>query len=70
MQFTANQIAAMIGGKVEGDGNAAVSTFAKIEEGHAGALSFLSNPKYDHYLYTTESTIVLVKTDFALERCV
>ena len=45
MQFTANQIAAMIGGKVEGDGNAAVSTFAKIEEGHAGALSFLSNPK-------------------------
>lgn len=68
MQFTANQIAAMIGGKVEGDGNAAVSTFAKIEEGHAGALSFLSNPKYDHYLYTTESTIVLVKTDFALEQ--
>lgn len=67
MQFTANQIAAMVGGKVEGDGNAAVSTFAKIEEGKPGALSFLANPKYEHYLYTTGSSIVLVKDDFVAE---
>lgn len=57
----------MVGGKVEGDGNVAVSTFAKIEEGHSGALSFLANHKYDHYLYTTESSVVLVKDDFVLE---
>ncbi len=68
MQFTANQIAAMVGGKVEGDGNIAVNTFAKIEEGHEGAISFLANPKYDHYIYQTESSIVLVKTDFLLEK--
>ncbi len=67
MQFSANQIAAMIGGKVEGDGNVAVSTFAKIEEGHPGALSFLANPKYAHYIYQTKSSIVLVKDDFVAE---
>lgn len=67
MQFTAEQIAAMVGGTVEGDGNIAVSTFAKIEEGRPGALSFLANPKYDHYIYETESSIVLVKKDFVVE---
>jgi UDP-3-O-[3-hydroxymyristoyl] glucosamine N-acyltransferase len=67
MQFTANQIAALVGGKVEGDGNVAVSTFAKIEEGHPGAISFLANPKYFHFIYQTESSIVLVHTDFKLE---
>ena len=66
MQFTANQIAAMTGGKVEGDGNVAVSTFAKIEEGHQGAISFLANPKYEHWIYTTDSSIVLVKDDLKL----
>ena len=45
MEFKAKQIADMIGGRVEGNENAAVSTFAKIEEGKKGALSFLSNPK-------------------------
>lgn len=68
MQFTANQIASMVGGKVEGDGNACVSTFAKIEEGHQGALSFLANPKYAHYIYNTQSSIVLVKEDFKPEQ--
>lgn len=67
MQFTAEQIAAMVGGTVEGDGSNSVSTFAKIEEGHPGALSFLANPKYDHYIYSTESSIVLVKRDFVPE---
>mgnify|MGYP001038137662 FL=1 len=57
MEFTAKQIASYIGGKVEGDDNATVNTFAKIEEGKAGAISFLSNPKYIHYIYDTQSSI-------------
>ena len=68
MEFTARQIADMIGGRVEGNENAAVHAFAKIEEGHEGALSFLSNPKYTHYLYDTRSTIVLVNDDLHLEQ--
>jgi len=52
---------------VEGSEDAAVHTFAKIEEGKAGAISFLSNPKYTHFLYETESTIVLVNDDLELE---
>ena len=67
MEFTAKQIAELIGGRVEGNENAAVHTFAKIEEGQEGAISFLSNPKYTHYLYDTRSTIVLVNDDLQLE---
>lgn len=67
MEFTANAIAALVGGKVEGDGNATVSTFAKIEEGVPGAISFLANPKYTHYIYSTDSSIVLVSKDFVAE---
>ena len=66
MEFSARQIADFIQGKVEGDENATVHTFAKIEEGAPGAISFLSNPKYEHYLYTTESSIVLVNKDLQL----
>lgn len=65
MEFSAKQIAEFIHGKIEGDENATVNTFAKIEEGKKGAISFLSNPKYTHYLYDTESSVVLV--DEALE---
>ena len=68
MEFTAKQIAAFIGGEIVGDENAAVYTFAKIEEGVPGALSFLSNPKYTDYIYTTQSSIVLVNRDFEPER--
>ena len=67
MEFTASQIASLIGGRVEGNPEAAVHTFAKIEEGREGAISFLSNPKYTHYLYDTKSTIVLVNDDLQLE---
>ena len=70
MEFTAKQIAELIGGRVEGNENAAVHTFAKIEEGKEGAISFLSNPKYTHYLYNTRSTIVLVGEDLELEQAV
>ena len=68
MEFTAKLIADYIGGKVEGDENASVNTFAKIEEGKPGAISCLSNPKYSQYLYETQSSIVLVNEDFKLER--
>lgn len=68
MEFTAKQIAAFIGGKVEGNEMASVNTFAKIEEGKAGAISFLSNPKYTHYIYDTDSTIVLINDDLVLEK--
>ena len=66
MEFTAKQIADFIQGRVEGDENASVHTFAKIEEGEPGAISFLSNPKYTHYLYNTKSSIVLVNEDLEL----
>ena len=53
-------IAAGLGGEIVGNKDVTVSTFAKIEEGHAGALSFMANPKYEHYVYTTDSSIVIV----------
>ena len=67
MEFTAKQIAEFVQGRVEGDEKAAVNTFAKIEEGREGAISFLSNPKYTHYLYDTKSSIVLINEDVELE---
>ena len=68
MVFTAQQIAAYTGGTVEGDENVTVSTFAKIEEGTKGALSFLANLQYEHYIYDTESSVVLVNKDFKPSR--
>ena len=67
MEFTANQIAAAVGGTVDGDGNAAVNTFAKIEEARPGALTFLANPKYTHCIYDTQASVVLVRRDFEPE---
>ena len=67
MEFSAKQIAEYIGGTIVGDEDATVHTFAKIEEGVTGALSFLSNPKYTHYIYDTKSSIVLVNNDFLPE---
>lgn len=64
VEFTAAQIAALLGGKVEGDPEAKVWNVARIEDGAPGMLSFLANPKYIHYLYDTKSTIVLVNEDF------
>ena len=67
MEFSAKQIAEYIQGTIVGDENATVHTFAKIEEGIPGALSFLSNPKYTHFIYETQSSIVLVNKDFTPE---
>ena len=68
MEFTAKQIAQYIGGKIEGNEDATVHTFAKIEEGTSGAISFLSNPKYTHYIYNTQSSIVLIDEDLKLDK--
>ncbi len=68
MEFTAKQIAELIQGRIEGDENAVVNTFAKIEEGKKGAISFLSNPKYTHYVYDTESSVVLIDEEVELEK--
>lgn len=68
MEFTVKDIAALAGGTVEGDEAAKINTFAKIEEGYPGAISFLANPKYTHFIYSTESTAVLVSKDFVAEQ--
>ena len=66
MEFTAKQIADMINGRVEGNPDAKINTFAKIEEGKEGAISFLSNPKYTNYIYDTKSSVVLINEDVEL----
>jgi UDP-3-O-[3-hydroxymyristoyl] glucosamine N-acyltransferase len=68
MEFTAKQIAEFVQGRVEGREDTTVHTFAKIEEGVPGAISFLSNPKYTHYIYETRSSIVLINEDVELEK--
>jgi UDP-3-O-[3-hydroxymyristoyl] glucosamine N-acyltransferase len=64
MEFNASTIAGFLKGEIVGDPEVKVSTIAKIEEGHPGALSFLANPKYEHYIYSTKSSIVLVNKNF------
>jgi UDP-3-O-[3-hydroxymyristoyl] glucosamine N-acyltransferase len=60
MQFTALQIATLIKGRIEGNPDAKVSHVAKIEEAKEGSLSFIANPKYEEYLYTTNASIIIV----------
>ena len=67
MEFSAKQIATYLHGEIVGNENETVHTFAKIEEGVPGAISFLSNPKYTQYIYTTQSSIVLVNKDLKLD---
>jgi len=64
MEFTAGMVAQLLNGTVEGDPEIKLNTIAKIEAGHEGALSFLANPKYEHFIYTTKSSVVLVRNDF------
>lgn len=68
MQLTAQIIAQHIGGTVEGSPETAVSDFAKIEEARPGTITFLANPKYTHFLYSTKASIVLVRRDLVLEQ--
>lgn len=67
MEFSAKQIAQMLEGRVEGNENAVVGKLCKIEEGEKGGLSFLANPKYNHYLYSTKASIVIINEDFEPE---
>lgn len=68
MQFTAEQIAGLLNGKVEGEAKTVVKTLSKIEEGVQGSLSFLSNPHYNSYLYITDASVVIVANDLVLEK--
>ncbi|MDR1500083.1 MAG: UDP-3-O-(3-hydroxymyristoyl)glucosamine N-acyltransferase, partial [Tannerellaceae bacterium] len=64
MEFTAQQIADILNGTVDGNPDVTVNSFSKIEEGTPHSLTFLANPKYEHYIYTTEACIILVNEDF------
>ncbi len=68
MKFTAEQLAEYLKGKICGNKDVSVSSISKIEEGKEGTLSFLANPKYTQYIYTTKASIVLVKKDFTPEK--
>lgn len=70
MEFTAEQIASLLNGTVEGDKNVSVNNLSKIEEGAPGTLSFLANPAYNNYLYSTEASIVIINKTFNLEKTV
>ena len=65
MEFTAQQIADFLKGSVEGDPAAKVNNFSKIEEGKPGTITFLANPKYEHFIYQTKASIILVNKDFS-----
>jgi len=67
MKFTATQIAGILNGEVDGDADVEVSKLAKIEEGAKGTLTFLANPKYTQYIYTTEASITIVDRGFIAE---
>ena len=67
MEFTAQQIADFLNGYVEGDPTSKVHNFSKIEEGMPGTITFLANPKYEPYLYTTKAGIVIVNQELTLQ---
>jgi UDP-3-O-[3-hydroxymyristoyl] glucosamine N-acyltransferase len=70
MEFTVEQIASLLNGKVEGDRSVSIRSLAKIEEGSPGSLSFLSNPKYEPHLYTTQASAVIVNEQFVPKKAV
>lgn len=68
MKITVQQLAALVHGTVEGNNEAVIDNYAKIEEAQEGCLTFLANPKYTHFIYTTKATAVLVRNDFQPEK--
>jgi UDP-3-O-[3-hydroxymyristoyl] glucosamine N-acyltransferase len=68
MRVTVEQLAALVNGTIEGDATAYIDNYSKIEEATKGCLTFLANPKYTHYIYTTQATAVLVRKDFKPEQ--
>jgi UDP-3-O-[3-hydroxymyristoyl] glucosamine N-acyltransferase len=67
MRFTAAQISAFVNGIVDGNPEVAIDSVSKIEEGKPGSISFLANPLYTHYIYSTEASIVIVNKSFEPE---
>ena len=70
MTFTSNQIAVLINGKIEGDPEAAVSGFGKIEEAQNGELAFLANPRYEEFIYSTNASIVIIGEKLELKHAI
>ena len=70
MTFSALQIAALIDGKTEGDANASVNSFGKIEEAQFGQLAFLANPKYEEYLYSTKASVIIINESLELKQSI
>ena len=70
MKFTAQQIADILEGEVIGNPDAEVSTLSKIEEGKKNSLTFLANPKYQNYIYSTQATITIVNKSFEPEQSI
>ena len=68
MQFTAQQISDLIAGSIEGDAGVVVSDMSKIEEAEAGSISFLANPKYEVYLYTSRASVVIINEDLQIKK--
>ncbi len=68
MEFTAKQIASFLSGEIEGNPDVSVHTLSKIEEGTTGSLTFLANPKYTAFIYSTQASVVLVNRDFVAEQ--
>lgn len=68
MQFSAVQLATMLDGKLEGDPEVKVSNIAKIEEAGDGMLSFIANPKYEEFIYSTQASILIVNENLVTER--
>ncbi len=64
MEFKAKEIAGILNGTVEGDPEVKISTFARIESGKPGAICFFANPKYEHYVYDCEASVIIVNDDF------
>jgi len=70
MTFPASQIALLINGQLEGDASSVVSSFGKIEEAQPGQLTFLANPKYEDFLYTTKASVVIINASYELKQSV
>ena len=66
MEFSAQQIAGILNGQIEENADVKISKLSKIEEGESGSISFLANPKYTHFIYTTHASLVIVNKDLVL----
>src|SRR5689334_4103526 len=64
MEFTVNQLASILSGQVKGDGSQKITMLGKIQDAKKGQISFLSNPKYEQFIYTTQASAVIVSKDF------